>query len=509
MRALQIILLLFALSVVVRGVHAQDYQIAFALYGENGTPDSVLVENQTQLTTITLNGNDVLHLMESTSGITNELSFNQPLSVAPNPIKNAGILNFYNPKTENVHIGIYSAGGQLLAQESAMLPQGEYAYKLEGIGAGTYIIGVSTKSSKRSVVLISNVNSQAEPSIVYLNSDESKNFEAKSATSATKNIIEMQYNEGENLKLTAFLNSLTSIEELIPTSSQTVSFNFSAPTAAFSADNVLIAQGETVTFTDHSANNPMSWSWDFGDENTSTEANPSHTYTNAGTYTVELTVTNSYGSDTETKTNYITVESETPVGTVTDIDGNVYATIQIGTQRWMSENLKTTTYNDNSPIELVVTNTAWASNTAGAYCWFDNNESQYGETYGALYNWHAVNTGNLCPAGWHVSTNDDWTTLKNYVAANGHSGNEAVALRATSGWPNNGNGTDNFGFTALPGDMRFDNGNFSDYDFGYWWTATEYNDTDARFIGIYGNYATIYQSNYSKVSGYSVRCVRD
>ena len=508
MKTLKTSLILLILVGIFGNTQAQDYLISFALLGENGTPDSVLVENQNQSTTIMLNGNDVLHLVDNIIGVSSDISFNQLLKISPNPIRNSGILTFYNPKNENVHIGIYNAAGHLITQKTGMLPQGTHFYKLGGVGMGTYIVAVSTNSNKRSVVLISTVAGQSEPSIVHVNSNYTRDYgEEKTTVDATKNAVEMQYNDGENLKFTAFLNNFISTEELVPTSSQIVNFNFLAPIAAFSVDVATIAEGETVTFTDQSLNNPVSWSWNFGDGSSSTEANPLHTYNSAGTYTVELMVSNDYGFDTETKINYITVESGG--NSITDIDGNVYATIQIGEQKWMVVNLKTTKYNDGTFIELIADNAAWENNTTGAYCWLNNDEPQYGETNGALYNWNAVNRGNLCPNGWHVPTNDEWTVLKNYVAADGHSGNEGTALRATFGWPNGGNGTDDYGFTALPGDMRFDNGNFSDFDFGYWWSSTEYNPTNAWFIGLYGNYNPIYQSNYSKQSGYSIRCLKD
>src|SRR6056297_2565672 len=163
-------------------------------------------------------------------------------------------------------------------------------------------------------------------------------------------------------------------------------------------------------------------------------------------------------------------DDPTNEGTVTDIDGNVYSTVQIGDQVWMSENLKTTTYNDGASIDLVTDNTAWQNNTTGAYCWYDNDEAQYADTYGALYNWHAVNTGNLCPDGWHVPTDAEWTALEDYIASNGHSGTEGTALKATSGWNNDRNGTDDYGFTALPGGGRSSDGAFGVIGGGgTWW----------------------------------------
>ena len=99
------------------------------------------------------------------------------------------------------------------------------------------------------------------------------------------------------------------------------------------------------------------------------------------------------------------------VNTVTDKDDNVYHTVTIGTQTWMAENLKTTKYNDGTAIPLVTDSTAWTSLLTPAYCWYNYDATTYKNTYGALYNWYAVNTGKLAPIGWHVATDAEWTTL--------------------------------------------------------------------------------------------------
>ena len=111
---------------------------------------------------------------------------------------------------------------------------------------------------------------------------------------------------------------------------------------------------------------------------------------------------------------------ESQPGIVKDVDGNLYTTIKIGTQVWMSENLKTTKYKDGTAIPLVTDNTAWSNLTAPGYCWYNNDAATYKSTYGALYNWYTVNTGNLCPAGWHEPTDAEWTTMENYLVANGY-----------------------------------------------------------------------------------------
>ena len=90
--------------------------------------------------------------------------------------------------------------------------------------------------------------------------------------------------------------------------------------------------------------------------------------------------------------------------TVTDIDGNVYKTVKIGNQVWMAENLRTTKLNDGQPIPLVTENKEWSYRTTLGYCWYENDEAANNNIYGALYNWYTIETGKVCPKGWHVPT---------------------------------------------------------------------------------------------------------
>lgn len=213
----------------------------------------------------------------------------------------------------------------------------------------------------------------------------------------------------------------------------------------------------------------------------------------------------------EEKENDPATDNPTNEGPPTDNDGNVYSTVQIGDQEWMAENLKTTTYNNGTSIELVENDADWLNYTTGAYCWYDNDQAQYAETYGALYNWYALNTGNLCPDGWHVPTDEEWTALEDYIASDGHSGSEGAALKATYGWYNNGNGTDDYGFTALPGGARGGYGAFVNIGkYGGWWSATESSTYYAwsRYLG-YNSSAVSRNSGGRLVDGFSVRCVKD
>ena len=160
--------------------------------------------------------------------------------------------------------------------------------------------------------------------------------------------------------------------------------------------------------------------------------------------------------------------------TIIDADGNVYTSVTIGTQEWMSENLRTSKYSDGTPIPNVTGSTAWISLSTGAWCNYDNSSSN-GAIYGKLYNWYAVNTSKLCPTGWHVPTDAEWTVLTGYLTNNGHSGAEGTALKATSGW-SSVNGTDDYGYygwLGLPGGYRHNYGSF-DYigSIGYWWSSS-------------------------------------
>jgi uncharacterized protein (TIGR02145 family) len=297
-----------------------------------------------------------------------------------------------------------------------------------------------------------------------------------------------------------------------------------SPKAAFTADQVRLIKGDTIQFSDESTNNPSSWSWNFGDGNTSTSQNPTHVYSTAGEYTVELTVENEYSEDTETKKDYITVAPpDGPGDPVTDIEGNTYQTVWIGGQNWMAENLKTTTYNDGTPIALIENDTDWENENTGAYCWYNNDSAQHAETYGAFYNWHAVNTGNLCPDGWHVPTDEEWKALEMELGMSQAAANE-IGWRGTNEgsklagnadlWENGGLKNDSLfgssGFSALPGGRRAYHGAFYDKSqIGRWWNSTEIDSSKAGARNLYYNRTRVRRINAYKVSGLSVRCLRD
>lgn len=208
-------------------------------------------------------------------------------------------------------------------------------------------------------------------------------------------------------------------------------------------------------------------------------------------------------------------------GTVTDIDGNVYHTVIIGNYEWMAENLKTTTYQNGSKIPNINDSIAWTGLSEGAYCWYDKNESN-AKTYGALYNWYAVNTGKLCPDGWRVPADEDWKFLEGYVVTkygigttvwdeSGGRGNDAgQQLKKSSGWSSGGNGRNDFGFSALPGGERCSHGRFFLAGrSGFWWSSTAYDESSAWYRNIIYSLEDIFRNTHPKWMGFSIRCLRD
>ena len=193
-----------------------------------------------------------------------------------------------------------------------------------------------------------------------------------------------------------------------------------------------------------------------------------------------------------------------------EMDGYRYKGVSIGDQCWFAENLRTTVYADGSAIPEVTGNSAWYGLATGARCIYDNDLS-LPHGYGLLYNWYAVNNASgLCPSGWHVPTDGEWTNLKNYISSQGFSGMVGTALKSTAGWSGSGNGTDDFGFSALPGGLRYDNvGVFYDAGgYGYWWSSSP-SGGPAWFRFLFFNFPAIDRLLSYPRNGFSVRCLRD
>ena len=209
-------------------------------------------------------------------------------------------------------------------------------------------------------------------------------------------------------------------------------------------------------------------------------------------------------------------------GTVTDIDGNVYQTVTIGTQVWMAENLKVTHYRNGDPIPNVTDAGTWSGLTTGAYCEQDNNPANVA-TYGRLYNWYAVtDSRNIAPTGWHVPTDEEIKQLEIYLGMSQTEADAAMRWRGTdeggklketgtTHWssPNTG-ATNESGFTALPGGYRRNSGTFrGEGNIADFWCSMEYNESNAWRHSLQYNTAQVFRGFYAKEGGLSIRCVKD
>ena len=271
----------------------------------------------------------------------------------------------------------------------------------------------------------------------------------------------------------------------------------------------------TVDFIDQSQNSPTSWLWDFGDGHTSTQQNPTHTFYGNWSYTITLTATNPNGSDQLIRSNMINVGGygqPCPEVSTVSYRGMTYHTLLIGNQCWMKENLNYETGN------------SWCYNDDPVNC----------EKYGRLYDWSTIMNGanssnsnpsgvqGICPDGWHIPSDREWKVLEGAadslytVSYSGwdtfdwRGSNAGKRLKSFSGWYENGNGTDNFGFAALPGAWRNYSGYFYYYKEGaFFWTSTKESSDKAIYRSLYYTRDQI-ERNYKHIDyGMSVRCVKD
>jgi uncharacterized protein (TIGR02145 family) len=413
-------------------LQAQPYQITFTGSGLSSTVATVVVQNLTQGTTLTLAGTDILELV-TVIGISDHFITKGEILIYPNPSESTSRLEFFNKQPGDVRIELFDATGKLLLRNDEYLLEGNHSYRLGGLKSGVYFLKVSTPAGSYSERVISTGNAQGVPVLEYIGITQKMLHQPKLTSPA--GIIQMQYNAGEMLLFKGISGNYSRVITLLPTQNQNVDFDFIA---------------------------------------------------------------------------------------CTDGDGNHYPVVTIGTQTWMAENLKTTKYKNSTAIPLVTDNTAWANLSTPAYCWYDNDSSTYGSVYGALYNWFSVETGNLCPTGWHVPTDLEWQTLEMHLgmsqsAANstGWRGTDEGGKMKEAGmahWnsPNTG-ATNSSGFTALPGGYRgYGSGGFNviGYD-GYWWSSTAPSTTIAwyRVLGYFDS--NVGRGNYDEKGGFSVRCVRD
>ena len=229
----------------------------------------------------------------------------------------------------------------------------------------------------------------------------------------------------------------------------------------------------------------------------------------------ETSTPNNSGNNTTDTTKASNQTLGKPGPNITDSEGNTYKTIYIGTQQWMAENLKVSMYSDGTTIPNITDNNQWENLSTGAWCYYDNNSANNAK-YGKLYNWYTISpttngNKNVCPTGWHVPTDAEWTVLTDYLGGESVAGGKMKEVGTTSWNSPNTDATNTSLFTGLPGGYRLSNGYCSNIGYsGYWWGSTVYDTVDAWYRSLYDNSGSAYRKYYGKRSnGFSVRCLKD
>lgn len=320
-------------------------------------------------------------------------------------------------------------------------------------------------------------------------------------------------------------------EGLTQTTTKSVSLSNTAPTASFTVDPTSGTTITTFTFDasnsgdieDESTELQVRWDWDNDgtyDTDFSTTKTATHQYTIEGIYTVNLEVQDTDGL-TQSLTAQITVTTYIVqyTGTVTDIDGNIYNTIQIGNQLWMAENLKVTQYRNGESIPNITDDNEWTNLSSGAFCNYNNDEN-YVSTYGRLYNWYVIgDPRGIAPEGWHVPSDDEWKELEMYLGMSqmeadiigwNRGTDEGVKLKSTNGWYDEGNGTNESGFSALPSRMREYWGEYGlneNFRAHFWTSTVEDNNAWLRVLSHHRD--DVFRNSDNMGYGFSIRCIRD
>ncbi len=398
---------------------AQDYLITFTGSGGSSNVETVLVQNLTQGTALSIAGSDTLRLTGSL-GVFAGKSLTLPVSVYPNPLKGSASASFQTVNSGPVSVRIVSASGKTVCSYHGSLDRGFHTFRINGLVNGMYRLEVITEQYAGTAGIVSLDAGGYSPDILYLRSEPEGSLQPSLKSAA--GIVPMQYNAGDQLLFTGSADIFATVFPFVAVANTEIAFFF--------------------------------------------------------------------------------VEA-------TDGDGNHYPTVTIGSQIWLAKNLKTTKYTDGGAIEYPgADNNAWMTNTTGAYAWYDNSIGNK-DVYGALYNWYAADTSILCPNGWHVPTDEEWTTLTTFLGGMDIAGGKLKETGLLHWIDPNLDATNVTGFTALPGGNRNGNGSFAFLgSAGNWWSAT------ADILGaydrhLYNSNGSIYRELYGMNMGFSVRCVRD
>lgn len=235
------------------------------------------------------------------------------------------------------------------------------------------------------------------------------------------------------------------------------------------------------------------------------------------TYYLRAYATNSIGTFYGEQKTFTTLTPIFVEGSgVTDIDGNNYRTVILNNQEWMAENLRSSKYANGDIIPNVTDNSEWENLSTGAWSYY-NNDSQFNIVYGKLYNWIGVDDSrNVCPSGWHVASDVEWTALENYLGGTDIAGGKLKEV-GTSHWLSpNIDATNESGLTIRPGGYRFANGQFTAIGMdGNFWTSTEFDNFGSPFIwarSLSHQLGSSFRGNEPKSNsqiGFAVRCIKD
>ena len=400
---------------------AQNYFISFTGAGASSSLNTVKVENLKTGISLTLNGNDILHLTGSTGINPAEDGQSSELKVFPNPSEGITRLQISPPGAGEAIITLYDLTGKQVAQVKNYLDKSEQEFQISGLGNGFYLISVKGIAYHYSGRLLSNSHIKGNISIEQISSNKAVNVrQSDEENKGSQATVEMVYATGDRLKFTGTSGNYSTVKTDIPSGDKTITFNLLA---------------------------------------------------------------------------------------CADADNNNYPVVEIGTQVWMAENLKSTKYRDGTNITNITDNTAWSARAYGAYCWLYNSEENK-DIYGALYNWWAVDTRKLCPIGWHAPTDAEWNSLTTFIGGTVYAGRK-LKETGTVHWSSpNTEATNETGFTALPGGYR--PGDFQNFGkVGYWWSATRESSSTAWGRWIENNGPYIGRLGFVITNGQSVRCLKD
>jgi uncharacterized protein (TIGR02145 family) len=418
--------------------------------------NSILIRNLTQGSETTLYAPDTVLVLDYITGMNENIAFNDnSFSLSqnfPNPMEDQTQVRLYLHKKENILITISDVIGRELVKKEFHLEHGIHSFSFYPGNESLYVLTARADQQSRTI----------------------KMFNSQSAA-AGEGVCTLVYNGTKNVS-TGYKSEIM-------------------------LNNFVFDLGDQLQYSASSA---------------------------LGNRTIIDTPS---GNQTYTFQYGISVMPCPGMPTITDIDGNIYNTVLINEQCWMKENLKTTTYNNGTSIPNVTDDNAWSNLTFGAYAWFDNDIS-WKDSYGALYNWFTtVDPNGLCPTGWHVPTYNEWTALPDYIGGpNSPHGNELKSCRQVNS-PPGGNcntsehprweedtlysnyGTDDYGFSGLPGGRRQRQGNFNGPGIGnisYWWSSVEFYPSISAFYCFlaYNEGGVILGGTYYQ-NGFSVRCLRD